>query len=85
MMNMKINNIKLECKKDIRYWKEEIFKINGKIDIAKSLNEKRKIQKEFIEEMNIYFDKQTKNFGFHLNIPVIKINKNEKFILDYFI
>lgn len=84
-MNTKMNNIELECKKDIRYWKEEIFKINGKIDIAKSLNEKRKIQKEFIKEMNIYFNEQTKNFGFHLNIPVIKINKNEKFILDYFV
>lgn len=85
MINTKINNISNECEFDRHYGSREIFKINGRIDIAKSLNEKRKIQKEFIKEINIYFNEQTKNFGFHLNIPVIKINKNEKFILDYFI
>lgn len=82
---MKTNSIVKECKNDIRRWNEEVFKINGKIDTAKTLNEKRKIQNEFIEKMNIYFNEQAKKFGFHLNIPVIHINKNEKFILNYFI
>ena len=85
LINTKINNISNDCEFDRRYWSREIFKINGRIDTARTLDEKRKIQKEFIEKMNKYFDRHTKLFGFHLNIPVININKNEKFILNYFI
>lgn len=83
-MGMK-NNILVASEFDRSFWSKEIFKINGKIDIAKTLTEKRKIQKEFIEKMNEYFNQQTKIFGFHLNIPAININKNEKFTLNYFI
>ena len=84
-MSMKINNIEEERKKDIRYWNEEIFKINGKIDIAKTLTKKRKLQNKFIKKTTKVFNNKAKKFGFHLNIPVIHINKNEKFVLDYFI
>lgn len=82
---MNSNSVEEKRKNDIRYLEEEIFKINGKLNIVRSLNEKRKIQKEFIEKMNIHFNNQTKKYGYHLNIPVIHINKNENFILDYFI
>ncbi len=81
-MNNISNN---DCEFDRLYWSREIFKINGKIDAARTLDEKRKIQNEFIEKMNKYFNRHTKLFGFHLNIPVIRINKNEKFILNNFI
>lgn len=70
---------------DRRYWYLEVFKINGRIEIARTLNEKRRIQKEFIKKMNEYFNRQTKIFGFHVNIPVIKIDTNEKFIINYYL
>ena len=77
-------NISLEREFDRQYWFTEVFKINGRIDAARTLNEKRKIQEEFNKKMNEYFNRQTKIFGFHLNIPVIRINEKEKFtIINY--